>query len=511
MNVIELELAKHLFAGIAEEMGAVLQRASFSPNIRERRDFSCAIFNLQGEMVAQAAHIPVHLGSAPLSVKAVLDAFELEDGQHYVLNDPYCGGTHLPDITLVTPVFWDGEARFLVANRAHHADVGGITPGSMALSQHIDDEGWRIGPTRFDSDVLDSLKAASRTPREREGDMRAQVAANLRGAARLTESFLGGRDLESLASEVLDYTESLGRTLLKRYPEGCWEAEDVLDSDGYNSLDIRLHAEVALKDGAFHVDFSASDDEVLGPMNVPFAVTYSATLYVVRCLLGADVPANDGVARLVKVCTRSGSILDATYPRPVALGNVETSQRVVDLLFRALSKPLEDLVPAASCGSMNSVVIGGIDPRTNEAFTYYETIGGGAGAGPGYPGMSGRHVHMTNTLNTPVEALEHAYPFKVVEYSCRELPKLEAGVQPGGSGVRRAYEFHSPCTVTLMTERRRNAPWSINAPDGERGRNLFVRNGEVRELGDKVTLEVEPGDKIVVLTPGGGHYGLHHE
>lgn len=511
MNVIELELAKHLFAGIAEEMGAVLQRASFSPNIRERRDFSCAIFNLEGEMVAQAAHIPVHLGSAPLSVKAVLDAFELEDGQHYILNDPYCGGTHLPDITLVTPVFWDGEARFLVANRAHHADVGGITPGSMALSQHIDDEGWRIGPTRFDSDVLDSLKAASRTPREREGDMRAQIAANLRGAERLRESLLSGRDLPTLASEVLNYSESLGRALLQKFPEGRWEAEEFLDSDGYDTLDIRLHAEVALKDGVFRVDFGGSDDQVAGPMNVPFAVTYSATLYVVRCLLGADVPANDGVARLVQVHTRSGSILDANHPRPVALGNVETSQRVVDLLFRALSEPLKDLVPAASCGSMNSVVIGGIDPRTNEAFTYYETIGGGAGAGPSYPGMSGRHVHMTNTLNTPVEALEHAYPFRVVEYLCRESPALDAKVQPGGRGVRRTYEFHSPCTVTLMTERRRNAPWSVHAPDAERGQNLLVRNGDVQELADKVTLEAEPGDKIVVLTPGGGHFGPHHE
>lgn len=510
MDPIELELTRHFFSSVAEEMGAVLQRSAFSPNIKERRDFSCAIFDVSGEMVAQAAHIPVHLGSTPMSVRAALDTLEFRPGEHVVLNDPYAGGTHLPDITLITPVFWGQRLVFLVANRAHHADVGGITPGSMPLSKHIDEEGFRFGPTRLDSQLLEEVANASRTPWEREGDLRAQIAANLRGVLRLTES-LSERDLEKMSRELISYSETFMRNVLSELPDGTWTAEDVLDSDGFGAQAIALRTRVTIDGAKVSVDFRDCPEQVTGPLNVPRAVTVSAVLYAFRCLAPRELPSNGGMMRCIEILTRSGSLLDAAYPAPVAIGNVETSQRVVDVVFRALAVAMPDRIAAASCGSMNNVIIGGIDPRTQRPFAYYETVGGGAGAGSGFHGASGRHTHMTNTLNTPIEALEHAYPFRVDTYCLRDENRTIEDEFRGGRGVRRRYVFSSPVTLTLMTERRQSAPWGLcGGSDGEKGNNLLIHNGTVRTLPDKFTMDVAAGDEVVLETPGGGGYGGHH-
>lgn len=507
MDPIELELTRHFFSSVAEEMGAVLQRSAFSPNIKERRDFSCAIFDETGEMVAQAAHIPVHLGSTPMSVRAALDTLKFRPGEHVVLNDPYAGGTHLPDITLITPVFVEGRLVFLVANRAHHADVGGITPGSMPLSKHIDEEGFRFGPTPLDDYFLAEIANASRTPWEREGDLRAQVAANLRGVLRLVEGFLQ-RDLVAAADELIAYSETFMRNVLRELPSGTWTGEDVLDSDGFGTQDIPLRATVHIDEDRVVVDFRDCPDQIKGPLNVPRAVTLSAVLYAFRCLAPLELPSNGGMMRCIEVLTRPGSLLDAMYPAPVAIGNVETSQRVVDVVFRALAQAFPERIPAASCGSMNNVIIGGVDPRTQRAFAYYETVGGGAGAGLGFNGASGRHTHMTNTLNTPVEALEHAYPFRVETYRlCDHEPNIDDAFL-GGAGVCRRYVFPSPVTLTLMTERRHSAPWGLcGGSSGRKGKNLLVRDGETHALPDKVTMDVRAGDEVILETPGGGGYG----
>lgn len=509
MKATRLEIYRHLYAAIAEEMGAALMRSAFSPNVKERRDFSCAVFDASGEMVAQAAHIPVHLGSTPLSVAAAIDAFAdsvTPESFPVVLNDPYAGGTHLPDITLVSPVFDSkGELRFWVANRAHHADVGGITPGSLPLSKHIDEEGIRLSPSWLDGARIEEIAAASRTPDERRGDLRAQMAANHRGCMRL-EELLEKPDALEAASELLDYSERFMRTILRELPDGIAEATDVMDGDGHDDETIELSCRIEIHGAQASVDFRATQDQVRGPVNVPRAVTLSGTLYAFRCLAPPELPSNGGYMRCIDVRTRPGSLLDARHPAPVSVGNVETSQRIVDVVLRALSKLLVDRIPAASCGSMNNVMIGAID-GASEQFAYYETIGGGVGAGPGFAGESAVQTHMTNTLNTPVEALENAYPFRVTEYSVRR-GSGGSGEFCGGDGVVRAYEFTGPAQVTLMTERRIHAPWGADGGEaGKPGRNLRIRDGREEVLPPKCTLEVRAGDIIRVETPGGGGYG----
>ncbi len=509
MKRTRLEIFRHLYAAVAEEMGAALMRSAFSPNIKERRDFSCAVFDARGEMVAQAAHIPVHLGSTPLSVKAAIEAFGAEitpESPPVVLNDPYAGGTHLPDITLVSAVFdASGTLRFWVANRAHHSDVGGITAGSLPLSSHLDDEGIRIAPSWLDETMIDEIAAASRTPDERRGDLRAQLAANHRGALRLSE-LLQKDDALVAATELLDYSERFMREVLSELPDGRAHARDFLDGDGHTDQSIPVECEVVLDGDSARVDFSASSDQVRGPLNVPRAVTLSATLYAFRCLAPRELPSNGGYMRAIEVVTRSGSILDARYPAAVAAGNVETSQRVVDVVMRALSRLLPGRIPAASCGSMNNVTIGSVAGAAR-AFAYYETIGGGVGAGRDFDGESAVHTHMTNTLNTPVEALENSYPFRVAEYRIRR-GSGGRGTHRGGDGVVRAYEFTDVAEVTLMTERRKHAPWGLEGgEDGKRGRNVLIRDGAERELPAKCTFEVQAGDVVRIETPGGGGFG----
>ena len=511
MNPIELEVFRHLFASIAEEMGVVLMRSSFSPNIKERRDFSCAIFDAAGEMVAQAAHIPVHLGSTPMSVAAARKAVEMEPGDHVVLNDPYAGGTHLPDITFVSPVC-DGEGTpvFYVANRAHHADVGGITPGSLPLSRSIDDEGIRIKPQRWDGDLERRIIDASRTPEERQGDLRAQIAANLRGITRLKEEMgRRGEILNAAVTALQDHSEHFMETILRQMPSGSWSFEDHLEGDGLGSGPIPIRAMVTVEKGRAVVDFSNSAPQVAGPVNVPRAVTASASLYAFRCLADETLPSNGGYMRRIEVVTEAGSVVDAQPPAPVAIGNVETSQRITDVVFGALAKALPERIPAASCGTMNNLTIGGRDPRFGgRNYAYYETIAGGSGAGPGFDGASAVHTHMTNTLNTPVEALEHAYPFRVVRYGLRRRSGGR-GAHIGGDGVIRGYVFDAPATVTVMTERRAKGPYGLaGGEDGAPGINRLLRaDGTDEPLKAKQIVEVDVGDRLFIETPGGGGWG----
>ncbi len=511
MNAIELEIFRHLFASIAEEMGVALMRSAFSPNIKERRDFSCAVFDAAGEMVAQAAHIPVHLGSTPLSVRAAVDAIDMKPGDHVVLNDPYAGGTHLPDITVVSPVFDEaGDVRFYVANRAHHSDVGGITAGSLPLSRSIEEEGVRIAPTRYTPELEAHIARESRTPEERKGDLRAQVAANRRGRMRLEDQMQRrGESLLDAASALQDYSERFMRRIISEFPDGEWSFSDCLDDDGHGNGPLTIRCRLAIEGSTARVDFTGTDAQTEGPVNVPRAVTLSAVLYVFRCLAPAELPSNGGYMRCVEVVSEPGSLVDAEYPAPVAVGNVETSQRITDTVIGAFAQALPERMPAASCGSMNNVMIGGEDRRTGRAepFAYYETIAGGSGAGRDFDGADAVHTHMTNTLNTPVEALEHAYPFRVAKYAVRR-GSGGAGRRRGGHGVVRAYEFDSPVTVTLMTERRDHAPWGLEGgEDAEPGQNTLVRDGQRTRLANKCTVEVEPGDRIIIETPGGGGYG----
>jgi N-methylhydantoinase B len=498
---IELEVFRHLFAAIAEEMGQRLMRSAYSPNIKERRDFSCALFDQQGDMIAQAAHIPVHLGSAPLSVQACVAAFDaITDGDRFILNDPFAGGTHLPDITVVAACVIDGR-RFFVASRAHHADVGGKTPGSLPIGTHIDDEGYRLGPTRVTEAVLDDICRASRTPDERRGDLQAQLAAVRCGVDRLRD-LCGRHGAEAVAGfgEALQrYTERRIRAIIQSVPDGTYRFEDVLDDDGHDRRDIAIRCALTIAGDAAAVDLSGSDDQTPGPVNAVRAITMSAVMYVLRCLGPADLPSNSGVLRPVKIVTRPGSVVDALYPAAVAGGNVETSQRIVDVLLGALAHALPGVIPAASCGSMNNLLIGGRD------FAYYETIAGGAGAGPRHDGESAIHTHMTNTLNTPVEAIEHAYPFRVERYAIRD-GSGGRGRHRGGDGVIRTYLLDTPAEVTMLTERRQQAPYGLQGGlPAAPGRNrITTPNGDTRELPAKSTFDAPAGTRITIETPGGG-------
>lgn len=504
---ITLEIYRHRLAAIAEEMGEVLTLAGFSPNIKERRDHSCALFDAAGDMIAQAAHIPVHLGAAPLCVKAVIDHLDLADGSTAIVNDPFAGGTHLPDITLVTAVDLDGH-RFFVATRAHHADVGGISPGSLPLSRTIDDEGWRCPPTLLNDAVVAELTDASRTPDERRGDLAAQRAANRVGVTRLRElaAERGADTVAAMSGALQDYSERLTRAWAAALPRGTWSAEDALDDADGGGVPVGIRLTLGVDDSGLTFDFMASDDQVEGPMNSVRAIVESAVFYALSCLV-PDAPPNGGVLRPVRILTRSGSVVDARYPAAVAAGNVETSQRLVDVVLRALAAILPDEIPASSYGSMNNVLIGSL-PGAARPFVYYETLGGGHGGGPVAPGASGMQAHMTNTLNTPVEALEHAFPMRVLRYRLRD-GSGGVGRNPGGEGLEREYEFLEPVEVTLVAERRRRgAPGLGGGEAGAVGEQARVDvSGREIALPGKFTAHFDAGERFVVRTPGGGGWG----
>ncbi|MBP9500824.1 MAG: hydantoinase B/oxoprolinase family protein [Candidatus Promineofilum sp.] len=532
MDAAALTIFGHLFASVAEEMGVTLGRTAYSPNIKERLDYSCAVFlaGEQPEMLAQAAHIPVHLGAMPASVRAaVARCAPFHPDDVVILNDPYLGGNHLPDITLVSPVFIGDDRptatdhHFLVASRAHHADVGGMSPGSMPLSTELYQEGIIIPPIKLvdggirNEAVWQLILRNVRTPWEREGDLAAQLAAHTAGAHRLAEivnRYSLGETLTH-ARGLLTYAESLTRAAIRLIPDGRYTFTDYLDDDGQSDAPIPICATLTVEGDELTADFADTAEAVEGNLNAVPAIVDSAVIYCLRCvaltLLDADLPMNQGVFSPVTIHIPVGSLLDPRPPHAVAAGNVETSQRIVDVVFGALAQALPSIIPAAGQGTMNNLTFGGVYPDSWAApsshFAYYETIGGGAGAGPDGDGASGVHVHMSNTRNTPVEALEYGFPIRIEEYSLRE-GSGGRGQHAGGEGLVRSIRFLAPATVTITSDRRRRGPYGLaRGEGGAPGSNTLITGDESVPLPGKATLAVRPGDIVRLETPGGGGWG----
>jgi N-methylhydantoinase B len=525
-----LEIYRALYTSVAEEMGIALRRTAFSPNIKERRDYSCAVFDSSGRVIAQGDHMPVHLGSMPMAVAAALAAIELQPGDVVALNDPFAGGTHLPDVTLVAGVFLEGARRkkrsktprkaagrplFYVANRAHHADIGGATPGSMGLATDVYGEGVRIPPVRLarggeiDPDVMNLILANVRGHDERRGDFQAQAGSLETGAMRLREIVerRGAREATDYAEHLINYSARLMRHTIKSIPDGVYEADDALDDDGVAPGEVRLHARITINGDRARVDFAGSSPQVAGAINAVAAITVSAVSYVFRCLVGGDIPASAGLMEPIEVIAPPGTIVNAVHPASVAGGNVETSQRIVDVVFRALAQALPDRIPAASQGTMNNLTIGGIDPRSGLEFSYYETVAGGMGARPQRDGMSGVHTHMTNSLNTPAEALEYAYPLRVREYRLR-LGSGGKGRRCGGDGVIREIETLAAARMSMLADRRTRGPYGLAGGDnGQVGHASIIDRHGARQIASKGSWELSPGDRVRIESPGGGGHG----
>jgi N-methylhydantoinase B len=510
---VELELGRQLFGSVVEGMGRVLMRSAFSPNIKERRDYSCALFDADGRAVALGDHMPVHLGSMPAAVQRVLEILPPCGGEMVAVNDPFSGGTHLPDLTLVTAYpASHARPRFYLANRAHHSDIGGAHPASMAPGpEEIFEEGLVIPPIRLvrngkpDSGLLSLILANVRTPREREADLRAQMAANFEGCRRLeeVERRVGRKRLSTWAAAQIDYAHRVVRRFLREIPDGSYHAAETLEGDHL----IRLRVRVQVLRGQVTVDFSGTDPQVPGNLNAVEAITRSATYFVFRCLVREAIPFNAGCFEAIEVLVPPGTVLSARHPAAVAGGNVETSQRVVDLVLKALRRALPDRIPAQSCGTMTNVTLGGRDAKTGLAFTYYETIAGGMGASRACPGQSAVHTSMTNSLNTPVEALEQAYPLRVLSYALR-TGSGGPGRNRGGEGVVREIQVLAPCEGALLTDRYRKAPAGARGGKPARcGRAWLVSKGRSKRLGSKVCLKLLRGDSLRIATPGGGGWG----
>lgn len=510
VSAIDLEVGRNEWAAVAEEMGVVLRRTAYSPNIKERADCSAAVFLASGEMLAQAEHIPVHLGSMPASVAAVVDRYGdgVEPGVQYAVNDPFYGGTHLNDLTLVRPVFSGADLIGWVANRAHHADVGGEAPGSMpAHATRVDQEGIVVSPVAAVRDgewltaFTEPFLAATRTPAERLGDLSAQLGANEVGAARFLA--LARRDGPARFAEVsgalLDYGERRMAAAIADLPDGEYRFDDAME---WHDDDLPIAVTVMIDGGALHADFAGTVDQIDGNINAVEAVTRSCLYYAVRVAADPTIPANGGSYRPITLATRPASLVAAIAPVAVAAGNVETSQRIADTLLGALAKAAPHQVPAASQGTMNNVLIG------NDRFAYYETVAGGQGARPDRNGQSGIQSGMTNTKNTPSESLETHYPFVVRRYALREHSG-GAGRYRGGDGIEREIEFTADATVSLMGDRRRRGPWGLaGGRPGAPGEDWLIgADGARQRLPGKVTVDVRAGDRLLVRTPGGGGWG----
>lgn len=509
IDPITLEVARNRLASIADEMGTVLRMTSLSPNIKERADCSAALFTPEGEMLAQAEHIPVHLGSMPASVQACIDLFDPAPGKQYAVNDPFHGGTHLNDLTLVAPVFTGMVHVGWVANRAHHADVGGEAPGSMpAHATKLQQEGHVVAPTvavddgQWASEFADPFLEATRNPVERRGDLAAQIGANAIGARRLGElTEMEGIDrFVAVSAELLGYGERRMSAAILQLPDGVYRFEDFME---FGEADVGIRVAVTISGDGLIADFAGTDAQIEANFNAVSAVTRSCLYYAVRVATDPTIPANGGCYRLIELRTESGSIVDAVAPAAVAAGNVETSQRIADTLLGALAQAAPDRVGAAGQGTMNNVLIG------NDDFAYYETVAGGQGGRPTGAGQSGIQTGMTNTENTPIEALAAHYPFRVVRTTLRR-GSGGAGRQPGGDGIEREIEFDVPVTLSIMGERRRNRPWGLNGGEpGSCGEDWLIKTDGARiRLPGKATVEVDKGDRYLVQTPGGGGWGL---
>ena len=541
-----LEIYRALYTSVAEEMGVALRRTSFSPNIKERRDYSCAVFDSSGRVIAQGDHMPVHLGSMPMAVAAALREVEIGPGDVVALNDPFAGGTHLPDVTLVMGVFAakaeggnkKAESRrhkaadntgssaycllpsarclFFVANRAHHADIGGATPGSMGLATDVYGEGVRIPPIHIVrggeicADVMKLILANVRSSQERRADFEAQIGSLKTGAARLLEIVerRGTKEASDYAAHLISYSSRMMRRAIAAIPNGTYRAEDALDDDGISEGEIPIRVCVTIKGDNARVDFTGSAPQVSGALNAVESITVSAVSYVFRCLVGGDVPASAGLMEPIEVIAPEGTIVNAAHPASVAGGNVETSQRIVDTVFKALARALPERIPAASQGTMNNLTIGGIDPRTGAEFSYYETVAGGMGARPELDGMNATHTHMTNSLNTPAEALEYSYPLRVREYRIRKGSGGK-GRHKGGDGSVREIEVLAPARMSLLSDRRKRAPYGLQGgDDGAVGLAFIIRaDGSKEQLAAKGSWDLRAGDRVRIETPGGGGFG----
>jgi N-methylhydantoinase B len=508
MNPVELTLFASRLNAVCDEMGGVLRRAAFSPNIRDRLDFSCAIFDAAGDLCAQAAHIPVHLGSMAYAMRTIVNRVSWTPGDTLVFNDPFLGGTHLPDVTLVSPVFVDDGLRAFVANRAHHADIGAESPGSMPISSSLAQEGLVLEPDflirngEWNSELREKIIASARKPDESLGDFSAQVSANLAGLQRLKRLIekMQACSFQQAVDALNDYGETLARQMVADIPDGEYSFTDVLDDDGIGDSGIQLNLTLAVDGDRCHLDFSGTAAQVQGNVNCPLSVTAAGVFYVFRCLMPPQTPSCAGIFRPISLYAPEGSLLNASFPAAVAAGNVETSTRVVDLVCGALAQAIPDSIPAASHGSMNNLAMGANGER---AWDYYETIGGGMGSGRYGGGLSGVQTHMTNTRNTPAEVLESHFPIRVEKYAIRRGSGGE-GKRRGGDGIVRAIRFLDDARFTLLTERRRYAPWGLAAGDeGKTGRNLL--NGQ--EIPAKCEKLVRAGDLLTIETAGGGGWG----
>jgi N-methylhydantoinase B len=509
VNAIELSLFASQITAVCDEMGAVLRRAAFSTNIKDRLDYSCAVFDAAGELCAQAAHIPVHLGSMAFAMRGLVARFDWAPDDMVIVNDPYLGGTHLPDVTLIAPVHVDRELIGFVANRAHHADIGAHTPGSMPVSRRLEEEGLVIAPVHLlraghpVPGVMQRITQATASPQQMRGDLAAQISANHAGVRQLAAlaAQAGAARYRAGLTAVNDYGARLAQQALARIPDGNYRFEDVMDDDGQGRHDIRIAVTLCVRNGVIDVDFDGTAAQVDGNINCPLSVAAAAVLYVFRCLMPAQTPACAGSFRNIHLQAPAGCLLNARRPAAVAAGNVETSSRIVDAVMGALAQALPDSIPAASQGTMNNLAMGA---RSNDfCWDYYETLAGGAGAGPVHAGLSAVQTHMTNTLNTPIEVVEMNFPLRVIRYQVR-YGSGGAGRQRGGDGLVREFEFLAPATVTLLTERRRHAPWGLNG--GAPGAHGANRSG-TRVLPGKLTLEVAAGETLVLETPGGGGWG----
>ncbi len=515
MHASELEVFRHRCTAIAEEMGAALERSALSSNIQERRDYSCALFDATGRMIAQAAHIPVHLGAMPRSVEAAIaHCAPLNEGDVIILNDPFAGGTHLPDFTTVAPIYWEGVLVAYSATRAHHADVGGMTPGSMPLSRSVFQEGIIIPPIRLvergqrNEAVFSLIVRNSRTQDERRGDLAAQCACHAIADERLL-ALIGRIGIERFRTQtnaLIAYSRKRMELVLSSIPAGYYVAVVYLDDDGISADHLALHVALTISAEQIVVDFTGTAPQCAGPLNAPRAVTESAVLYALRLIATDDVPMTAGTSEPITFVIPVGSILHPLPPAAVAGGNVETSQRVVDVVLRALSAVIPDRIPAQSAGTMNNWTMGGVR-ADGSPFSYYETLGGGMGARPDAAGLHAVQTHMTNTRNSPVEAFERLYPVRVQELSIRRNSGGR-GAHPGGAGLTKRIFFLRPATVTVLTERRRIHPaGSVGGAPGAAGENTLDHAGTVLRLAGKGSFDVHTGDILTIQTPGGGGHG----